>query len=270
MLTAAQIAHYRTFGYVVMRRCFSPAEVETIRGESLRALVAEYRHQPFDGTRRQWCCMLGDDAPLSASLLEDPRFFDVAEQLHGKVLPYWCDANRYVDPTTHWHPDIGDDDFAFAGVKYAIYLQPLRAQTGALRVIPGSHLQPLHDQVKAWLAGHAPPIDQVPAVACEVDPGDVIAFNFPLWHAAVGGAVDRALNTLAFYPYPHDEHERRYMAENMRRSIPQNEQGFGWRGEIYPERWIASAAANPRRRVVVERLRACGILDAARRAPAAV
>jgi hypothetical protein len=264
MLTAQQIAHYHTFGYVVMRGCFSAAEVATLRAESAPALVAEYRHQPFDGTRRQWCCMLGEDAPLSASLLEDPRFFDVAEQLHGKVLPYWCDANRYVDPETHWHPDIVDD-FAFAGVKYLHYLQPLRAGTGALRVIPGSHRKPLHDQIRAYLDQHHPRVDQVPAVACEVDPGDVIAFNFPIYHAAVGGAVDRGLNTLAFYPYPRDESQRAYMAETMRKSLPANEQGFGWRGEVYPEGWIAAAATNPRRRVVVERLRECGVLDAARR-----
>ena len=48
--------------------------------------------------------MLGPQTPFFAHLPEDPRFYQVAEQLYGDdVFGMAADANRYVGDT-RWHP----------------------------------------------------------------------------------------------------------------------------------------------------------------------
>ncbi|MBA3709128.1 MAG: phytanoyl-CoA dioxygenase family protein [Planctomycetes bacterium] len=264
MLSPIQIDHYHTFGFLVLRTWLTAGEVRILREESERTLVEEYRHLPFDGTRRHFSCMLGAGSPLSASLFEDPRFFDAAEDLHGPVMGQWCDANRYVDAVTPWHPDLGQS-FEQGGVKFLIYLDPVTPERGAIRFIPGSHHRPLHERVRAFMESAKPAPESVPAIACATQPGDVVAFNFPLWHASVGGFPDRRLNTLAYHPCPVDDQQRRRRADEMTAAIPAN-QGYGWKGEVYPDSWVASAAGNPRRRILVERLRAAGVLQAAQAA----
>src|SRR5438093_3924776 len=74
MLTEAQVAHFRTFGFLIFRQLFSPDEVRTIRAEVRQGMVSAYRHAPFDGTRRHWLPMMGPETPFMARLLEDDRF----------------------------------------------------------------------------------------------------------------------------------------------------------------------------------------------------
>ena len=140
MLTDKQFRHYRTFGFVVLRDFFTPQEVETLRAEYEAELDRVYAHAPFTGEKRYWTTMLHPRTPLYSSLLEDERFCSVAEQLYGDdVIGIGTDANRYVGDT-RWHPDHhADPDEDCYGVKFAFYLDPVGADSGALRVIPGSH-----------------------------------------------------------------------------------------------------------------------------------
>tara|TARA_B100001123_G_scaffold76568_1_gene86518 strand:- start:103 stop:645 length:543 start_codon:yes stop_codon:yes gene_type:complete len=105
MLSEQELIHFRTFGFVVLRQLFTAEEVETLRGEYELELDRVYQDQPFDGSERHWTMMLGDTTPLFATLLEGPRFCEVAEQMYGDdVIGIGCDANRYVGHS-RWHPD---------------------------------------------------------------------------------------------------------------------------------------------------------------------
>jgi hypothetical protein len=93
-------------------------------------------------------------------------------------------------------------------IKVSFYLDPVRREAGALRVIPGSHRLPADpgsgartfgddarlaaDAADQWGLGER----EVPSVALEVDPGDVIAFNQNLVHASFGGGRRRRLFTI--------------------------------------------------------------------------
>jgi hypothetical protein len=263
MLTPAQVEHYRTFGFVILRNHFTQAEVAALQREAAAELELQYRHMPFDGTRRHWCTMNHDErTPTFARLLEDERFFGVAEQLHGRALPVWCDANRYVDPETGWHPDIfgsADWNLRTAGVKFLHYLEPLTAATGALRVIPGSHRRPMHDAVRRYVEEHHPAVTALPAVACETRPGDVVAMNLPLWHAAAGASPDRSLCTVAYYAYPESAEDLGELQRAVRAQVPQSFESMNWRGDIFPREWIARAATDERRRRVVELIHSAGL-----------
>ena len=138
MLTEQQLIHYKTFGFVILEKLFSPDELQTINTEFEHGLTAAYRHEPFDGTCRHWVTMLGPETPFFAGLLEDARFCEVAEQLYGEdIIGMNTDANRYVGDT-QWHPDHHVDPTADCyGAKFAYYLQPVGAETGALRIFRG-------------------------------------------------------------------------------------------------------------------------------------
>ena len=92
-----------------------------------------------------------------------------------------------------------------------MYLQPTTADRGALRVIPGSHKKPLHEDLlrigvkgfdeddsqflkRSGLSG-----EDIPCYIFESNPGDVITFNEWTWHAAFGGYQDRRTCTFNFY-----------------------------------------------------------------------
>ena len=259
MLTEGQVHQFKTFGFVVMKGVFNADELKTIQAEfDERAAVAS-SHEPFDGTKRHNLNMMGDDTPFYASLLEDPRFADAADQMYGEALGQSADANRYVTNTS-WHYDAGA--YEGYGVKFAMYLQPVRADTGALRVIPGSHKQPWFDELDerpplryAWAredfarAEAADVIASVPGYVCESDPGDVVAFDLRIYHASVGGSSDRQMCTLVYRNYPETPQEivatiaqaKGYFAESDNSAEPWNPKRSA------PDEWLANPTRNPKR-----------------------
>jgi len=216
MLNEEQVQQYNVFGFVKLQNFFTADEQRTIRAEfDHRAAVAS-SDEPFDGTQKQSFDMLGDETPFMTALFYSDRFVNTAEQLVGPVIGFTVDASRRVTDTV-WHYDGGGNEAG--GVLFANYLQPLCADTGALRFIAGSHLQPWHgrlDTLEAigsqWSREAATPqevkrafdaIDDVPAYACETEPGDVIAFDYRTFHASLGGSQDRHMCTFNYYTEPN-------------------------------------------------------------------
>ncbi len=266
MLTPAQRDHYRAFGYVILRGYYSGAEVAELRAQLIAQLEREHPNLEPDPSRRDFCCMLGSHNTAFHGLLEDPRFLDVADELHGRSVPVWCDGNRYAIHDTGWHADILlalPDALEHAGIKFIHYLEPLRANDGALRVVPGSHARPLHDRVADYLKGHWPAVKDMPSLACETDPGDVVAFHHGLYHAAAGVRAKRLMHTLAYYPRDSSREFVAQVAELYRsETLHVTRRDLQWQGEVYPASWIAGASHIPRRRDIVARMREAGILDA--------
>ena len=267
MLTLQQLDHFNTFGFIIMREVFSGDEIKTIQGEfDLRAASAS-GYEPFDGTKPHGFNMMGDDTPFFASLMEDPRFVEAAEGMFGDVIGYIAAANRYVTNTS-WHYDSGC--YEGYGVKFAMYLQPVRADTGALRVIPGSHKRPWFDELDerpplryAWArqdfarAEVPEVIDSIPGFACESDPGDVIAFDERLWHASLGGSNDRQQCDLVYMNYPETPqevastitHAKGFWTERDNSAEPWNPKRSA------PDEWIENRGRDPRRERWIQSLR---------------
>ena len=259
MLTEEQLHYFKAFGFVIMRSVLSEDELERIQAEFDRRAAVVSSHEPFDGTKRHNFNMMGDATPFFASLMEDSRFAETALQMYGDVLGRGADGNRYV-ANTYWHNDPGCPE-AY-GVKCAIYLQPVRADSGALRLIPGSHKRPWFDQLDerppiryAWVRqDHARAeaddvIKSVPGYACESDPGDVVAFDDRLYHASVGGSNDRQMCDITYLTYPKTPQEvaatialaKDYMTERDNSTDPWNPR------RTAPDEWLANRAGHPRR-----------------------
>jgi hypothetical protein len=85
----------------------------------------------------------------------------------------------------------------------ALYLDPVRRDTGCLRVIPGTHRVEAIDNWdarNAWICDDLWGIsgDQVPSVVLESVPGDVVIFNQNLLHGSFGGSTQRRMVALSF------------------------------------------------------------------------
>ena len=181
-LCTDQLQHFATFGYIILRQLLTPEDLKILAVELDQGLDAQFPHNPFDGSQRHWSRMTDETTPFFASLMEDVRFLTPAQQICGEdVLGIGIDANRYIDDTG-WHPDTGNAQQI--AVKYIFYLDPVTAKTGALRVIPGSHLLQETERQIFSKGIQNTSLQEVPCQAINTVPGDVIAFDIRTWHAS--------------------------------------------------------------------------------------
>jgi len=169
------VEQFRSDGFVVLRDAFDPApliaEVTEAFAEgfgdvgpnnvSAEAAIA-FRYLP----------LMSERAPVSLELLHG--FSATAAGLLGTpVLPVRAKAVEYHGGSSRHR----DSELDLASLGFACYLEPLTAERGALRVVPGSH------------RGDPGASSSSSEVAVETSPGDVIVFDEHLLHASDGGEV---------------------------------------------------------------------------------
>ena len=216
MLTPGQIAHFETFGFLVLRKVFTADEMATIKRESdeifSEGLGNTLPHgrvalQPFFERR-----------PFMARLLDDDRIYGIGEDLLGPDFLWWgSDGNLYVGDTA-WHADTETPE-DLPWVKVAIYLDPLTKDDGCLRVIPGTHRDMDPDPYASLRRpvsnpdfrpfGVAP--SDIPSFAIESRPGDVVVFTEHVLHASFGGAPGRHQHAINFAENPKTEEQVEYI-----------------------------------------------------------
>jgi hypothetical protein len=257
-LTEQQINHFNTFGFVTFRQFLSADELKRINPEYNTALDSLLPPgTEFDGKERLGRAFVDVDTPLVAALGDDPRFADVAAQLLGKEAICIGIAGNYYVGDTRWHSDSRSLDYS--GVKFTVYLDPLGATSGALRVIPGSHQEPLWSQSKMTMDtepvfGVQP--NEMPAYAFDSQPGDALVFLHPLWHSSFGGGSKRRMIEVNYYADPDTpealEAFRFQMAQNHRSSTERGRQ-------FYPNHW--RSIDEPRHQWWIRRMAEIGVLD---------
>ncbi|MDP7743410.1 MAG: phytanoyl-CoA dioxygenase family protein, partial [Lentisphaeria bacterium] len=185
MLSNEQYQHFQTFGFIILRQFFTSDEVKNLHEEFEKGLNLAYKDRPFDGSERHWASQLGPDTPFYASLPEDERFWSIAAQLYGEdAFIANTDANRYIGDTP-WHFDHFIDPAEDCyGVKFAFYLDPVGPDSGSLRLVPGSHKLPLHDDLRENMPLMGLSVEDVPSYISTCEPGDVLAFDMRCWHAS--------------------------------------------------------------------------------------
>ena len=210
MLSEAQKLHLHTFGYLPLREVFSPDEAATIRRESeeifaddVGVKLPDDRHavQPFF-----------ERLPFGSTLVDDDRIYGIGEDLLGPDFYLIGTEGNLHNGDTPWHGP-GDWDVEFRSVKIALYMDSLTKENGCLRVVPGSHrkgspdmLDPLrqrNDDTDFRPFGLLP--SEVPSVALESQPGDLLVFSENLLHASFGGAERRHQHAINFMENPDTE-----------------------------------------------------------------
>ena len=197
-LTERQIHFFETWGYLHFPSLLAD-RIPWI--EEQYNLVWQERGVNHTGEQRSCIVPFIDQRAEFCTLLDDPRLVGLTEGVLGPDFNYLGGDGNWYTGDTAWHSD-GFHHVA-RYLKVAIYLDPLTRDTGCLRVIPGTHR--LGDATK-WEARQARNslelwgIEQrdVPAMALETQPGDVVAFNHNLMHSSFGGGKRRRMFTLNF------------------------------------------------------------------------
>jgi ectoine hydroxylase-related dioxygenase (phytanoyl-CoA dioxygenase family) len=199
-LTDAQRNYFHTFGYLVLPGVFA-SEMNQI-SDAFEAAFAAHdtpyeSHERIHGQERRLSLPnVMDDEPTLAKLPQHPRIQGVARSLFGDEMEFaGSDANLYFCDTL-WHSDVFGSPIGQFHVKFSLYLDPVDAENGAIRVIPGSQFigetyssmlrrtfrNP--EDVPGLLGADA---ESLPAVVLASKPGDVVLWNYRLIHASFGG-----------------------------------------------------------------------------------
>ncbi len=252
-LTDQHIAHFNTFGYLGFPGLLADRADAIIDAfeEVWAGRGGGHDSKPHAGVARSCIVPFIDQHEYLCSLLDDPRILAIEKALLGDDFNYMGSDGNYYVGDTGWHSDGWHDGITH--IKIAFYLDPLTRDTGALRVMPGSHLRgtPYADDVMEKIGrcqdewGLAP--DEVPAVALETNPGDIVLFNHNTKHAAFGGSKRRrmfTINTCERYPESRLQELRDYVAGASR----------FWVDRVHGEKMVGTADAE--RLVHLEQVRA--------------
>ncbi len=242
-LTKEQLNFFNMFGYLhfpgLMADCVdriiqSFERVWTNHGGG-------HHGNPHSGQARSCIVPFADQDEYLSSLLDDPRIHDIAAGILGDDFNYTSgDGNLYVGDTA-WHSD-GYNGERIPSIKIAFYLDPLTEDTGAVRIIPGSHHcgdafsdgleKEIRNSPDTW--NLAP--DEIPCLVVETQPGDVVVFWHNTKHAAFGGSKRRRMFTMNFYEHVADDR-----LEEFQNALA-NEGRF-WIDRIHGETMLRSATS---------------------------
>jgi ectoine hydroxylase-related dioxygenase (phytanoyl-CoA dioxygenase family) len=227
LLTEQQLAQFDTFGFLGFPGLLADRADAIIEAftENWAKHGGGHNGKPHDGKARSVVVQFLDQSEYLSTLLDDHRIHDIAASILGDDFNYMgSDGNFYVGDTK-WHSDGYGGRGGPKHIKIAFYLDPLTRNTGALRVIPGSHRvgEPYADQLErdvknsssVWgISG-----DQIPAQALETVAGDVLVFNHDCKHSAWGGSTRRRMFTMnCCERYPEDKlpELRKYIGQASR------------------------------------------------------
>lgn len=227
MLSELEITQFEVFGFVVLRGFLTQQDIDTLNAEfdvALERAEATMERASFRKQLNWWNFM--PDTPFTASLLEQPRFLDKVKQLLGDdVVASFSASNSFSGDRTDWHPDTSQKNWR--GLKFGIYLQSLDGSNGALRLIPGSHREPMHSEFKriplkegfahsdVLLQDDGLTVDQVPSHIAAVECGDVLIFDNYAWHGSYGGGEDRRLITMGYFAAPKTPEQEQAVREQV-------------------------------------------------------
>jgi hypothetical protein len=267
MLSHQQILHFRTFGYVALPGLLSRAEADTLRQEVTGALADAFGQiaaGPGDqgGISGSYLPLAARRAPFSLSLIaDDPRTFQTSAELLGTpTVPSAGVATRFTGDSG-WHTRQGPD---IGGVTLWADLEPRTAGTGALRLIPGSHLPGFERRLGEYCAAEPAASGfeewEWPHVVVETEPGDVVAFHAHLMNRAQGGAP-RLSWTIDYLPWPGLGHpDQLEVVRGLVLDAGEFDEDYDRdRWPVWRD-WAAGAARIPSRAIALERLRLLGVL----------
>jgi hypothetical protein len=271
MFTHQQILHFSTFGYLTLRGLFNQSEMAALRDEVTSALTDAFGQLGAEpdqkgGISGDYLPLAVDRAPFSQSLVADDgrTFLASAELLGVPTVPSVGIATCFTGDST-WHTRLGP---AIPGLAIWVDLEPRTADTGALRLIPGSHIPDYERQLRSY--SHAAPAasgfalpgwPDWPHVVVETQPGDAVMFHAHLFNCARGGAP-RLAWTIDYLPWPGlgDPDRMRLVRDLTLDDVEFDHEDYDRdRWPVWRE-WAAGAAMSQSRALAIERLKLLGVL----------
>jgi ectoine hydroxylase-related dioxygenase (phytanoyl-CoA dioxygenase family) len=212
VITEQEVNFLGMFGYLRIPGLFVD-EIEEIT-EAFEAVFADPRHNRVDmneavhrNDRRIMIPGFVDLHPTLAKLRGDERIVGLARAVLGDDIEYAQSDGNLAFCHTEWHADIYNAPMTQHHIKISFYLDRLRADSGAIRVIPGTHFwqgdyalglrHSFRDVGKTHeLFGVESP--GIPATVIDSDPGDVLVWDYRIIHASFNGLNRRRYFSVNF------------------------------------------------------------------------
>ena len=220
-LSAGEVAQFHALGVVIRRGALSSAEVDSVAREMESVCAGVLGHAPGDEDV-VWESQFVEGSRALTDLVAGDRIYRAVCDLLGQDVLWGGSEGMWGFDSLadhHWHADGGwlPEQMTPYRLKVMLYLDPLRRDTGALRIIPGSHRALLHESLLPFNESAAPGGNRryfgrhgsdIPAYAIETDPGDVVFFNNWLFHSVYGKVHPRRSIILKFMRMPRNDQHR--------------------------------------------------------------
>jgi ectoine hydroxylase-related dioxygenase (phytanoyl-CoA dioxygenase family) len=211
-ITEQQLTFLQTFGFLRLPGLFAD-EIGEIT-EAFEAVFADEGNLRLDmnealhrNDRRVIIPRFVDYHPTLACLPEDERILGVAKAILGDDAEYAESDGNLAFCHSEWHADTFAAPMTVRHVKLSFYLDTLRADSGAIRVLPGTHYweSPYARDVRGALREFGKAADvfgvdstEIPAVVVDSDPGDILIWDYRLVHASFHGLDRRRFFSVNF------------------------------------------------------------------------
>ena len=201
MITAEQKAHWDAFGFLVLRQLFAPDEVKELRQASMEVMDKTGGKDALTSDSGYGMGAFAERHPVLTDWLVDDRIYGIPETLLGPDFLLETNGGFVWWGDTLWHGGFSAEESPasyYNIAKVAMYFDTLTRDDGCLRVIPGTQRRPFgervrpqqnHDDRDAMPFGVAQ--EDVPCVALESEPGDVVVFTERVFHSSFGGKKGR-------------------------------------------------------------------------------
>jgi ectoine hydroxylase-related dioxygenase (phytanoyl-CoA dioxygenase family) len=192
-LTRQQTAFFDAFGFVRLEAVFV-GEINEI-AEALKALPSS-----------TVAPNVVDRHPRLAQLPQDDRIIGVARSVLGDDVE-WTQISADPDVCGRARHDDTSDGSGRRQIVVSLVLRPVRADSDAIRVIPGTHhakssyardLRRLLSESEEPGKAFDVECNAIPATVVAADPGDALVWDSDLIHATSDGVSQRRLLSVGF------------------------------------------------------------------------
>ena len=231
MLTETQKHQFDTFGFLLLKNLIPRDEMQVYIDGFDETMNRANGGIPWDHTpnNRYATPFYKHNPAVYHRLLDNDLLHQAVEDLLGKDFVFFVAEAHHRHGGTGWHHD-GIAPEEQSHLKVSFFMEPVRADTGALRVIPGTHFQQMRDRLDGWYDANggwtvadAKASDIMPwsaAIALESDPGDAVIFNVKVYHAAVGDTANRRVIYINYIQKPSTPEEENYITSQYNYEKP--------------------------------------------------
>jgi ectoine hydroxylase-related dioxygenase (phytanoyl-CoA dioxygenase family) len=195
MLSEQQKKQFHTLGFLHLPGFIADEEMRTYVDAFDGTMAAANVGMPWDQApqRQQVVPFYRENAAVYHRLLDNDDLFELVEDLIGEDFVFSVSEGVQHFGGTRWHHDAISPE-GHIHLKVVFFVDPVRADSGCLRVIPGTQFKSFRDTLKQdgeeILAMGA---DTPGAYAIEADPGDAVVFIVKCYHGAFGDSPRRAI-----------------------------------------------------------------------------
>lgn len=230
MITPDQKTHFNTFGFISLKQAV-PTETFIEVAKDVDYMLEKNRDgRPFGTEAQSISPFVGQSVTLT-NLVNDSIAEVVTDLIGPDFIWAGSEGHATLNSTHGWHADRTSEvpeELAYTRLKINMYLDPITAENGALRVLPGSHQPEFHKILEPLetihlKAGNSDPTatpygvlgPDMPFVAFDSMPGDLICFNQSLFHSVFNSFAGRRYVAFKFAAKPTTETHYKVIAETV-------------------------------------------------------